>query len=41
MGGTNAQLPIGRQESLPGQCLPVVLSHRRAENPVEGKDDRN
>jgi hypothetical protein len=41
MGGTNAQLPIGRQESLPGQCPPVALSHRRAENLAEGKDDSN
>ena len=41
MGGTNAQLPIGRQVSLPGYRSAVAPLARRAENLAEGKDDSN
>jgi hypothetical protein len=41
MGGTNAQLPIGRQVSLPGYRPAIVALHRRTENLAEGKDDPN
>ena len=41
MGGTNAQLPIGRQVSLPGYRAAFAPPARRAENLAEGKDGRN
>jgi hypothetical protein len=40
MGGTNAQLPIGRQEPLPGYRPATAPPHRRADNRAQDKDGR-
>ena len=41
MGGTNAQLPTGWQGPLSGHRPAAAPSHRRTENPAQGKDGRN
>ena len=40
MGGTNAQLPIGRQGPLPGYRPATAPSHRRTDNRAPGKGAR-